>query len=96
MHFCETIIKTEKGVKRHVKLRHGFQCDFCEIRFGKEYLLKDYRKKEDHAVDGYSCTICEYPLINTRQYEEIDDLDEYNIEELQEHLDSGHDKKKSI
>ena len=57
--FCETNIHTEKGLKRHMKLWHGFQCDFCEICF------------DWFTDDGYTCTICEYPLFNTNQYEKL-------------------------
>ena len=97
---CEKKIKTEKGLKRHMMMRHGFQYDFCEIRFRKEYLLKEHKKEEHHAIDGntddgYTCKMCEYHLLNTSQYQEVDDLDEYTKEELQEHLESANDMKKS-
>ena len=61
-----------------MKMKHGFQCDFCKIRFGNEYLLKELKKEEHHAVDGYTddgytCTVFEYPLRNNSQFEEVDD-----------------------
>ena len=111
--YCDKVVKSDKGLKKHMKFMHGFKCDFCGQRFQEKNEIenhwsemhKAFKTFDLHDFDGYLCEICYEKEMEgitepngIRPYSgekaTIDKADEYDVDELNEHLETVHNVKK--